>query len=198
MISVFCFICMNPVNLSLYILTVSFPKWLNWTTPSADDCTDASVVTLPLYSCASLFWLTGQHNRNTSIGHSEHEGTAAAGHRGSSPPAAGTAASSDKPVFTLAGSYILHSPLYSPLLLLLFIPRLLREQEIFLRIFLFSFSQLNSQVDVSYADLQTHSLNSTSVAVLKTFSIWASEHTQSPSKKDFLYLFVCFFTLPSL
>lgn len=42
---------------------------------------------------------------------------------------------------------------------------------------------------MSYAEVHTHSLNSTSVAVLKTFS--TSEHIRSPNKNVFLYLFVC-------
>jgi len=57
-LSVFCFICMNLGYLSLHVLTTYFLtlKQAEWTAPAASNSTDASVVTVPWYCCASLFW----------------------------------------------------------------------------------------------------------------------------------------------
>lgn len=75
--------------------------------------------------------------------------------RSNSPPTADTSGSANNSAFSLESSYTLSSQLH-PSFLLLFILRFLREQEIFLRIFLFSFNQLNSLVDVPYRDLNIH------------------------------------------
>lgn len=95
---------------------------------------------------------------------------------------------------------MLSSQLQSSFLFLPFTLRFLREQNMFLRIFLFSFSQLNSLVDVPYTDLYT--LNSKSVAILKHFSVWiAGAYSGSQWRGFSIYFFSFFlpwFTLSSL
>lgn len=74
------------------------------------------------------------------------------GHRGNSLPSTDTSGSTNNSAFCLESSYMLSSQ-FHPSFLLPFTLRFHREQEIFLRIFLFSLNQLNPPVDVPYRDL---------------------------------------------